>query len=98
MVVPVPGESAAVRVVTLPAELDDGSGAGVVTALTEGLAKGAAVIADLAATTYCSLEGLAALLAAAAPEVAKVLERTGVSRVLALYPSVQAAHDGPGPR
>jgi anti-anti-sigma factor len=109
-VLPVPGELAGSRVVTLPGLLDESSAAQVLAALTEGLAGGtAAVIADLAATTYCSLEGLAALLqaravaaaagaqlrlAGAGPAVAKVLERTGAAGLLGLYPNVQAALAG----
>jgi anti-sigma B factor antagonist len=109
-VLPVPGELAGSRVVTLPGLLDESSAAQVLAALTEGLAGGtAAVIADLAATTYCSLEGLAALLqaravaaaagaqlrlAGAGPAVRQLLERTGTGQVLAAYATVTAARDG----
>jgi anti-sigma B factor antagonist len=67
------------------------------------------VIADLAATSYCTLEGPAALLrahttvtaagaqlrlAGAGPAVRQLLERTGTGQVLAAYATVTAARDG----
>ena len=67
------------------------------------------VIADLAATKYCALEGLAALLraratvtaagaqlllAGAGPAVRQLLERTGAGQVLVLHATVTAARNG----
>jgi anti-anti-sigma factor len=105
----VPGRPADARVVALPAQLDHDSADQVVAALTARLAKGLLVIADLAATNYCSLEGLAALLrartkvtaagaqlrlAGAEPAVRQLLERTGTGQVLERYATVTAARDG----
>lgn len=70
------------------------------------------MIADLTELASCLLEGLAVLvgahraavaagaqlrLAGCGPAVRAMLERTGVSTVLALYPDVQAARDGRRP-
>lgn len=105
----VPGRRADARVVALPALLDHDSAEHVAAALTAGLTSGLVVIADLAATSYCTLEGLAALLAArttvtaagaqlrlaaAGPAVRQLLERTGTRQVLGLYATVTAARDG----
>jgi anti-anti-sigma regulatory factor len=67
MLSPVDGPSAAeeldgTRVVTLPAEIDLDNAEDVHAALTRALAAGATVlVADMAATGYCTLEGLHAL-------------------------------------
>jgi anti-anti-sigma regulatory factor len=105
----VPGGPADARVVALPDLLNYDSADQVVAALTAGLARGLVVIADLAATSYCTLEGLAALLrahttvtaagaqlrlAGAGPAVRQLLERTGTGQVLAAYATVTAARDG----
>lgn len=106
---PVPGESAGIRVVTLSGELDHVSGPWAFAALTWRLGDGTvAVVADLAAITYCTLEGLVVLmhaasaaaasgaqlrLAGARPQLRQLLERTGTARTLDMYPSVAAARD-----
>jgi anti-anti-sigma factor len=108
LVVPVPGESAGIRVVTLSGELDHASGPGAFATLTRGLGGGTAavVVADLAAITYCTLEGLVVLvhaasaaaacgaqlrLAGAHSQLRQLLERTGAAGALDVYPSVPGA-------
>ena len=74
---------------------------------TSALAAGVTVlIADMTVTAYCTLEGVHALiqeaagaqlrLAAVRPAVQRVLDRTGTSRLLRLYPTLEAARDAVG--
>lgn len=107
--VAVSGRRAEARVVALPDLLDHDSADQVEAALTVTLATGLVVIADLAATSYCTLEGLAALLraratvtaagaqlrlAGAGPAIRQLLERTGTGQMLERYATVTAARDG----
>jgi anti-anti-sigma factor len=106
------GELDGFRVVTLPAEIDLDSAGHVLAALTSALAAGVTVlVADMTATAWCTLEGVAALvhgsraaeaagaqlrLAAVQPAVQRRLDLTGTSGVLHLYPTLDAARDGQG--
>jgi anti-sigma B factor antagonist len=98
------------RVVELPAEIDHDSADQAQAALTGALAAGVTVlVADMTATTYCTLEGVRALLrahraaqaagahlrlAGVAPAVQRILEITGTSKVLSIDPGLDAARDG----
>lgn len=102
-----PGDLDGVRVVALPAEIDLDSAGRVHAALTSALAGDITVlVADMTATAYCSLEGVQALLrarraaeaagaqfrlAAVQPAVRRVLDLTGTSGLLRLYPAPEAA-------
>ncbi len=105
------GDLGGVRVVMLPAEIDPGTAAGQVqAALARALTAGVTVlVADMTATTYCTREGVQALLrarraaqaagaqfrlAAVAPAVRRILEITGTSTLLSVYPGLDAARDG----
>ena len=99
-----------VRVIALPAGIDLNGAEQVQAALTRGLAAGVTVlIADMTTTAYCTLEGVQALLrarraaaaagaqfrlAAVRPAVQRVLEMTGTSVLLRMYPTLEAARDG----
>jgi anti-anti-sigma factor len=98
------------RVVELPAEIDHDSADQVHAALTGALTSGVTVlVADMTATTYCTLEGVRALLrahraaqaagahlrlAAVTPAVRRILEITGTSKMLSMDPGPDAARDG----
>ncbi len=101
--------------VRLPAGIDLDNAAQVRASLTQALSGGATVlVADMTATTWCTLEGLQALLQSRAaadsaavqlrlagvqPAVQRLLERTGAIGLLRLYPSLDGAVDGgPPPR
>jgi anti-sigma B factor antagonist len=98
------------RVVELPAEIDHDSADQVHAALTSALTPGVTeLVAHLTATTYCTLEGVRALLrahraaqaagarlrlAAVAPAVARILEITGTSKLLGTDTRLNAVPDG----
>jgi anti-anti-sigma factor len=106
---PPPAELDSIRVVALPAGIDLNSAGHVRAALTSALAAGASVlVADMTATTHCTLEGVHALLsvcraaetvgarlrlASVQPAVERVLDLTGSRTVLSLYPSLDAARN-----
>lgn len=105
-----PGDHDEVRVVTMPAELDLASAARVRAALLQALDGARVLVADMAAVRWCTLEGVHALLqacaaaaragaqlrlAAASPAIRRVLERTGATQVLRLYPSLEEARSDP---
>jgi len=94
----------------MPAELDLASAAQVRTALMQAVDGARVLVADMAATSSCTLEGVQVLLqaraaaaragaqlrlAAAGPAIRRVLERTGTDRVLRLYPSLEEAQSDP---
>jgi anti-sigma B factor antagonist len=105
-----PGELPGIAVVPLPAVIDLDSAAQVRAALTGALATGITVlIADMTATTCCTLEGVAALwharraaeaagaqlrLAAVCLAVRRKLEIIAIDQLLGIYPSLDAARDG----
>jgi anti-sigma B factor antagonist len=107
---PAAGRPDGIRVVTLPVEIDPDTAEHVHAALTRALAGGVTVlVADMAGTDYCTLEGVQALLrarraaeaagaqlrlAAVRPAVQRVLGLTGTSGLLRLYPTLDAARDG----
>ncbi len=107
---PAAGEPGGIRVVTLPAWIDPDNAGQVRAELAGGLAPGVTVlVADMTATTWCSLEGVQVLvrarraaeaagaqlrLAAVRPEVRRVLDRTGTGSLLRLYPTLAAAQGG----
>ena len=102
------------RVVTLPAGIDLDNAEQVHTMLTGVLAAGVSVVvADMAATGYCTLEGVQALLRAhratgaagaqlrlaqVRPGIQRVLELTGTIRLLRPYPTLDAARAGEAAR
>lgn len=101
-----PGSRAVV--VTLPAEIDITNGEQVHDAVARALADAAAVlVADAAGTAFCDCAGVSALTRAhhqaamaqsqlrvvASPAVRRVLELTGASQLLNVYPTVDAALD-----
>ena len=63
-----PGDLDGITVVTMPAEIDLASAAHVRAALMQALDGARVLIADMAATTRCTLEGVQALLHASASE------------------------------
>lgn len=97
-------------VVTLPDEIDVNNAAQAGAALDQALTAGAKVIvADMTATVFCSSDGIRALngacraardagaqlrLAAPGPAVRRVLELTGLDRLIDVYPSLDAALTG----
>ena len=101
------------RVVTLPAGIDLDNAEQVHTMLTGVLAAGVSVVvADMAATGYCTLEGVQALLRAhratgaagaqlrlaqVRPGIQRVLELTGTIRLLRPYPTLDAAEPAKRP-
>jgi anti-anti-sigma regulatory factor len=77
--------------------------------VTRALDGGKVLVADLAGTAYCTLEGLQVLLKAhaaaaatgaqlqlapAGPAVRRLFERTGADQILQLYPGPAPAQDG----
>ena len=94
-------------VVTLPAEIDITNGASVGLQLCSAFAPGVAiVVADLTSTVFCDSSGISQLVlahhCAAAhhaqlrlvvphPRVLDALKVTGIDRLLACYPSLDAA-------
>ena len=99
----------------LPSGIDLDNAVQVRAALAQALTGGVTVlVADMTATTWCTLEGLQMLLQSRAateaagvqlrlagvqPAVQHLLERTGTIGLLRLYPSLDAALDGgPPPR
>lgn len=94
-------------VATLPDEIDLLSSGQVRQALDHALAEGATVlVADMTETTFCASEGVRVLLDAHAAagragaqlriagpgrRVRRILQLTGVGRVLDVYPSLEAA-------
>ena len=94
-------------IVRLPAEIDIANGAAVGRQLCAAFAPGVTiVIADMTATVFCDSSGISQLVLAhhcaaaqhaqlrlAAPHdhVLDVLKVTGVDRLLAVYPSLDAA-------
>lgn len=105
-----PGSRAVV--VTLPAEIDITNGGQIHDAVARALTETAAVlVADAAGTAFCDCAGVSALTRAhhqavvaqsqlrvvASPAVRRVLEMTGASQLLNVYPTVDAAlNDGHG--
>jgi anti-sigma B factor antagonist len=105
----VDGELNHSRVVRLPAGIDLDNAAQVRATLAQALTGGVTVlVADMTATTWCTLEGLQVLLhsraaadavavqlrlAGVQPAVRRLLERTGTIGLLSLYPSLPAALD-----
>jgi anti-sigma B factor antagonist len=103
------GEAA---VITLPEEIDISNADQVRDDLLTLLNRGpAALIVDMAQTTFCDSAGVNALVRAhkratadgadmrlivAAPGVARILAITGVDRLIAVYPSVIASLAGVG--
>jgi len=102
-------------VVRLPAGIELDNAARVRAVLTRALTGSVTVlVADMTATTWCTLEGLQVLLQSRAaadaagvqlrlagvhPAVRRLLERTGTNMLLRLYPSLDEALDGaPPPR
>jgi anti-anti-sigma factor len=99
-----------IKVITMAAEIDLDSAAQVCAMLTQALDGVTVLVADMALTTRCTLEGVQALLqaraaaaragvqlrlAAASPAIWRVLERNGTSQFLAVYPSLDAAQADP---
>lgn len=98
-----------VRVAALPAAVDVANAMDVRHELSEMVRDGVTVlVADMAATTSLSLEGLQVLLlarttaarrgaqlrlAAIRPHILRFMELTGTSRLFSLYPSVKAARE-----
>lgn len=95
-------------VVTLPAEIDITNGKLVREAVAQALCEPAAVlVADAAGTAFCDCAGVSALTRAhhqaiaaqaqlrvvASPAVRRVIELTGASQFLSIYPTVAAALD-----
>jgi anti-sigma B factor antagonist len=94
-------------IVTLPAEIDIANGAAVGQQLCSAFAPGVTiVIADMTATVFCDSSGISQLVLAhhsaaahhaqlrlAVPHdhVLEVLKVTGIDRLLAVYPSLEAA-------
>ena len=94
-------------IVPLPAEIDIANGAAVGQQLCSAFAPGVTiVIADMTATVFCDSSGISQLVLAhhcaaahhaqlrlAVPhdQVRDVLKVTGVDRLLAIYPSLDAA-------
>ena len=91
------GEPDDIRTVMLPAELTWANVGEVRDLLARALDGATVLVADMTATTYCALEGLAVLLAAHAaaaaagaqlwlaspgPVVRQLLARTGASQIL----------------
>lgn len=78
------------RVVELPAEIDHDSAGQVQAALTSALAAGVTVlVADMTATTYCTLEGVRALLRAY-----RAAQSAGAQFRLAAAHARRGAHPG----
>jgi anti-sigma B factor antagonist len=105
-----------VAVVTLPVEIDIANAGQVRDDLLSVLNRGAAtLIVDMGGTTFCDSAGVNALVRAhkratasgsemrlvvSAPAVQRVLDITGVDRLMDIYPSVAASLAGaeqPGP-
>jgi anti-anti-sigma factor len=100
-------------IVALPAEIDIANGAAVGQQLCSAFAPGVTiVIADMTATVFCDSSGISQLVLAhhcaaahhaqlrlAVPhdQVRDVLKVTGVDRLLAVYPSLDAAHAAASP-
>ncbi len=107
---PAAGGLDGIRVVTLPAAIDQDSAGQVQAALVSALTAGVtALVADMTATGYCNLEGVQALvrarraaqaagaqfrLAAVQPAVQAILDRTGTSTLLGADPATYASRDG----
>lgn len=101
------GSALAPEVVTLPAEIDITNAAGVCQQIGAALRTGASVvIADMTQTAFCDSSGIRDLLisqdramasnavlriAGLTPAVRRVLQVTGVDKILSIYPSVHAA-------
>jgi anti-sigma B factor antagonist len=101
------------EIVVLPAEIDIINAEAIGAELREAIGHGTAVvIADMSRTVFCDSSGIRQLLVASdraaeaggglrlaieSPAVLRILDTTGVDRLLRIYPNVQAAlSDAPG--
>jgi anti-sigma B factor antagonist len=96
-----------VPVVTAPEEIDIANAAGLKAALTEPAEPGRALlVVDMSRTRFCDSAGLTALVGAArqaradggevrlvvtGEAVSRIVQLTGVNRVIAIYPSLEEA-------
>ena len=109
---PVAGPGPQTAVVTLPGEIDLANGEQVHDALARPLRDGAAVlVADVTRATFFASAGVkelmhahhqaaaagAQLRVAASPAVRRILELTGASQLLDIYPTVTAALNSADP-